>query len=138
MLRVEFFLYKWLNFLMVNLSIVQTLGLWFHKGYRVGHCTMKCFFNFLSGLVPLKNINGKLRTVAHPWQTWPMIVYFISFWFSTEGVSSTMFFTSNVKNIYFQIWICPIRIAKGFSNPMSKIIQSKQIYGLVTCRPFGP
>ena len=45
----------------------------------------------------------------------------------SEGVSSTMFFTSNVKNIYLQIWICPIRIAKRFSHPMTKIIKSKQI-----------
>ena len=39
----------------------------------------------------------------------------------------TMFFTSNVKNIYLEIWIWPIKIAKHFSHPMTKIIKSKQI-----------
>ena len=66
-----------------------------------------------------------------PWSYWRSI------WNHSEGVSSTMFFTFNVKNIYFQIWICPIGIAKPFSHPMSKIVQPKQIYGLVTDRPFG-
>ena len=65
LLHVHFFYITDGTFFVVNLSIVQTLGLWFHKGYRVGHCTMKCFFNFLSGLVPLKTITGKLQTVAH-------------------------------------------------------------------------
>ena len=54
-----------------------------------------------------------------------------------EGVSSTMFFTSNDKNIYLKMWIFfDIWCGKCFAISIGQI-QPKLIYGLVTYGPNG-
>ena len=55
----------------------------------------------------------------------------------SEGVSSTMFFTSNDKDIYLKMWIIfDIWCGKCFAISIGQI-QPKLIYGLVTYGPNG-
>ena len=61
----------------------------------------------------------------------------LSIFQNPEGVSSTMFFTSNDKNIYLKMWIFfDIWCGKRFAISIGQI-QPKLIYGLVTYGPNG-